>query len=470
MLGNTRFGRGHWPMLCGPRLRLNIRLFLLLISSCLGMELSSTFGIFERQLSAQEAPRATRVGAANSSIPTTYFLGVGIDRYKDEHAWSTLSGAVNDLAIMTTTLTESYNVVIRDTLTNERATAEAMRTMIDAFLNDPESDSLSNAILYFAGHGTSISRRNGEPRTFLIPHDGAAEPSPGDPKGIAIRRRIANDLRYAWSPEQRWIPVDALLDDLRERWDNAEGRLRQVLVIVDACLIGSEAAGEFSDNAAKDAYSERYPARELMTAAGPNRLAIERDEQGVFTGNLARALNSLVTSSQDTLVRSIDVFIATQKAMQSLGEASVPTLRYFTHPEDATGSMRSRFTFWVRTTDDLKRRQESHAATEILTKHFDTAMLEYRCPVDRDQLPPLANLRNVLLDRSALGQDIVLANSLRLWRVDFECGVPVPSAHHLECAAREYDKTRDTPLIPPGYWSVLEARHEKEEFRCVDNY
>ena len=247
---------------------------------------------------------------SESSNPT-YFLGVGIDRYEN---WTdTLRGAVNDLNSMAAVLDSLYQVQVHDSLmlTNEDATREAIEKLITDFVYSANSS--TSAIFYFAGHGT---RAKDDQEVFLIAHDGKLEPHSMD-------NLLADSYAVGYV---NWLALSKVLNLFVGYGLKVESRLKQVLVILDACYAGGlhgRSFWRFSDNAkrAEDILHTRWT-REILTAAPPGGRAHERREggefEGLFTGRLQRELQAAAVNQRDSIVYSAKIKDKVETAMDSV--------------------------------------------------------------------------------------------------------------------------------------------------------
>lgn len=96
-------------------------------------------------------------------------LVIGISGYNDKY--SNLPGCINDMTEWSNLLKDVYGYEIENTrlLTNERATKSNILTRLDWLFS---GDRLSEVVLFFAGHGAQIRRRDYETGDL---HDGLDE-------------------------------------------------------------------------------------------------------------------------------------------------------------------------------------------------------------------------------------------------------------------------------------------------------
>ena len=324
---------------------------------------------------AQERERTAPVGAVDSTVArATYFIGVGIDEYKHGAAWDTLRGAVADLQRVSRVLDDHYRVIMEESLRIEdgAASANAIWQIIREFLNSERADENASVIFYFAGHGYQAQDEEGQVETFLIPADGKG-PKDGNPN------TAAGDFDYAFN-DLHWIPVSQLFKRFRQEDKKVEDRLKQVLIVVDACDIGGQSFRGFATDGREKNF-ETHRIGELVTAAGPDRPALEDDGEGLFTGRFVEALDSMAVARGDNgKMRSRDVFDLTVKLLEAMQEAKrktatlqMPEHGYFS---PLNNEVPSRFTFWFRDTPEVKRIRIANAAQEALMKRF-TRVVNY---------------------------------------------------------------------------------------------
>jgi uncharacterized caspase-like protein len=210
-----------------------------------------------------------------SSFPDTHVTGgrkavvaVGINRYR---SWPRLDNAVNDangaLAVFERL---GFEQVVAP-LTDEAATADAIRRLVTDDLATLHSD--DSLVLFFAGHGHTRTRtlQGGPVETgFLIPVDG--DPADGH--------------------AATWLRLDTWLSDV------ARLPARHILVILDACHSGVALGSviKWRDGGGRDASLDelrRRQSRRVITSALGGQRAMDSGPihgHSLFTGCLIEAL------------------------------------------------------------------------------------------------------------------------------------------------------------------------------------
>jgi tetratricopeptide (TPR) repeat protein len=195
-------------------------------------------------------------------------VAVGIDRYR---SWPRLDNAVNDangaLAVFERL---GFEQVVAP-LTDEAATADAIRRLVTDDLATLHSD--DSLVLFFAGHGHTRTRalQGGPVETgFLIPVDG--DPADGH--------------------AATWLRLDTWLSDV------ARLPARHILVILDACHSGVALGSviKWRDGGGRDASLDelrRRQSRRVITSALGGQRAMDSGPihgHSLFTGCLIEAL------------------------------------------------------------------------------------------------------------------------------------------------------------------------------------
>ena len=425
---------------------------------------------------AQERKRAAPVGAMDSTVArATYFIGVGIDEYKHGADWDTLEGAVADLQLVSSVLEDHYRVIVEESLILEdgAASANTIWQIIREFLNSPEADEHANVIFYFAGHGYQAVDEEGQVETFLIPTDGKG-PKDRDPE------TAAGNFEYAFN-DLRWIPVSQLFERFRQKHRDPEDRLKQVLIIVDACDIGGQSFRGFAATDSQEKNFATHRIGELVTAAGPERPALERDGKGIFTGRFVEALYSMAVARADNgKMRSRDVFDLTVKLLKVMQEAEkqskasqMPEHGYFLPLKN---EVPSRFTFWFRDTPEVKRVRIANETQKALVKRF-RRVLDYLADSNAMGSPEslcieepsrfgamsILNLESIVGADSSnvLGVERGMDNRARQWVIGFSCAVRnEEEAPELECSVYQHAKGLGERFMPGHLWPVVGRWYE----------
>ena len=419
----------------------------------------------------QEAASTAR---GDSNIPstvnnrtTTYFLGIGINEYEDV-TWQDLEGAVPDVDGLAAILGEHYEIVIDDRylLRDGAASRDSINKVLKEFRDHLEelaaAGDTANAIFYFAGHGYFADDDNplNEGSVFLIPADGEGSHE-------ADLEAIIREPRGLDATELKWIWLEGILREF-----SMKRSLKQVIVIVDACDAGSESVALFPQSKQNEDRVQNegreVEARELMTAAGAERPAIERDREGVFTGRLIEALDALANrESGDGMVYSNQVWVETITLLESFKKESFgmvnvgdPLLGTFApeHPQ------RSRFIFRVKSDEERKAVAESVGDARDLAKRFDEIWSAWsrRNPVSEwcsnvgSELG--ANRADELEGADSLG-DAEKEATIRRWGIAFMCrdamALELPSL--LPCDVAKPDREAEVKIMG---WNKVEKRYD----------
>ena len=425
--------------------------------------------LFSAPQDREEGSRSSPTGnpvADERSAPLTYFLGVGIDDYEHNSDWPTLRGARNDLDSIMTVLGRLYHVEVSDSmvLRDDSATAKTILNLVKSFVQSPESTDDANAIFYYAGHGTVIGEQ-----VFLIPHDGLPMPTnPGDQREM-VQRPLFATAHYSW------VPLTEILTLFEEIYEDSD-RLRQVLIVLDACYAGTQTGiYQFAGGGDPPSLHERS-AREIFTAAGFRQEAGERQVinatyEGIFTGHLHRQLNRAATAYASNLrVRSEDIYkpIAT-----SMGDPKQQPLHgYFGESWENTrgnaedkGLTRSRFTFWLKSTDE---RAGQHRITKLnrdLSEAFRSASVRLGgadggffggCNDNRYGM----SAKDVEdLVAGAQNEEAAITVRLQRWYINVQCAELAEELPDWVCVSHE-EYSNEAKLIDNRDWGDFRRRYK----------
>jgi len=194
----------------------------------------------------------------------SYAIIIGIDEYQ---TISDLDYAVNDAVAIKEMLINQFNYAKEDIklLINEDANKDnIVDALSDISLLANENDRI---VIFFAGHGETMSLPDGGEMGYLLPVDGRQE-------NLYASAIPMNDLKY--------------LSDI--------SKAKHMLFLVDACYGGLAAVGTRGLTPAKTPnYLEKITnikARQIITAGGSDEKVIEKPELGhsIYTMNLLRAL------------------------------------------------------------------------------------------------------------------------------------------------------------------------------------
>ena len=194
----------------------------------------------------------------------SYAIIIGIDEYE---TISDLDYAVNDAVAIKEMLINQFNYAQEDIklLINEDANKDnIVDALSDISLLANENDRI---VVFFAGHGETMSLPDGGEMGYLLPVDGRQE-------NLYASAIPMNDLKY--------------LSDF--------SKAKHMLFLVDACYGGLAAVGTRGLTPAKTPnYLEKITnikARQIITAGGSDEKVMEKSEWGhsAYTMNLLRAL------------------------------------------------------------------------------------------------------------------------------------------------------------------------------------
>lgn len=273
---------------------------------------------------ALPAPRGASAPApgADDRAPRRVALLIGIGDYVHfepggPRGRTDLEGPPNDVSRMRRSLrrygfggddpsSEADVRVLRDGEATFEAIEEGFR-----WLASRATDTADVVVVYYSGHGSFAEDRDGD----------EAELSPGDRHDEALVPADATDIT---DPEQ------LVLDDHIRAWLGALGT-RNVTLVVDACYSGTvtraapgssaRARGPVGNPGGGGATEALlHPEHTLLTAAGPEQTALEREiggegrTYGVFTYHLTRALDGAGPNARyDDVVRRVRLQVAGEK-------------------------------------------------------------------------------------------------------------------------------------------------------------
>ena len=207
------------------------------------------------------------------------FAGVGIDDYNQSDLWKTLDNAVNDVERLREALVDGFNFESRDewVLTNEEATAEAIRALLDDLRNELGPD--DNLIFLFAGHGAELRDVVGGEevgrRGYIVP--------------VGVKAPVGS------APSQ-YLEIEDFLEAI------ARLPARHLLVILDSCYSGMALESSFKTRGGNETQQaldlRRRVSRRVLTSAQSDQLAADGGadfpQNSLFTGWMLEGLRRAV--------------------------------------------------------------------------------------------------------------------------------------------------------------------------------
>ena len=217
---------------------------------------------------------------------TSYAMIVGINKYQN---WRPLENAVHDAQGIKSMLMGTFE--FPEDQIFEVFDADATQAGISgAFKQVAKATEDSRVIIFYAGHGQTVSTRGGK-KGYLIPVDGAPP---------SARKPTLEEL-------DTWISMVKIRDEVG-LFD-----AKHILMIFDACYSGLMAAKRssgFGDLLSQESASAEFirlsqmPAVEVITAGNANEEVWDggRDGHSIFTGAL---LDGLLGGKADTLADGV---------------------------------------------------------------------------------------------------------------------------------------------------------------------
>jgi uncharacterized caspase-like protein len=207
------------------------------------------------------------------SYRARHCVAIGIDQYSD---FPRLNHAVHDAQGLAAFLQDSYGFNVTTILNQEASRSrigEAITSSVSALAGPDDL-----VVIFFAGHGETMSLPNGDKRGFIVPVDA----KPRKPADL-----IAVDDIVSW------------LDFLPSR---------HVLLIFDSCFSGMLTVRAPAPQAGLDVFARR--ARLSITAGGAEQTVVDGgwNNHSVFTGLLLKALKDNDAAGTDGLTTATTLF------------------------------------------------------------------------------------------------------------------------------------------------------------------
>ncbi|MBI1924628.1 SUMF1/EgtB/PvdO family nonheme iron enzyme [Candidatus Poribacteria bacterium] len=211
-----------------------------------------------------------------STYHDSWALLVGVNKYKHLPPQLQLRYAVADVESMRQLLINEYGFRQDHitTLTDERATKQAIEKAMGEFANTKRIDKNDRVLIYFSGHGQTVTLPNGDEVGYLIPHDADVD---------------FNDVE---NPAQ-YYQTCLGMNRLRELSGFIPAK--HVLFLVDSCYSGLATRSIPSLSTGLPNYLTQVAsrvARQVITAGGRGEPVFEERGHGVFTSKLLDALEN----------------------------------------------------------------------------------------------------------------------------------------------------------------------------------
>lgn len=244
-----------------------------------------------------------------------YAIVIGIDRYQ---TWRPLANAVKDARGIKDVLTGHFGFPKEHIyeLYDEHATRDGI---IEVLEKAAQTETNCRAIVFFAGHGETVTDRTGQKQGFLIPYDGID----------------TNASRPGPEITQTWISMQDLTDHI------SQFKAKHIMLILDACYSGlltakrsavfgdfgrtGDAGGFGSEDAALAEFIRlsSKQAVEVITAGSEDETVLDGGPgqhsffsgsliQGLTTGEADLVVDGIITSQELGAYLSHEVQIMTQ--------------------------------------------------------------------------------------------------------------------------------------------------------------
>ncbi len=221
-----------------------------------------------------------------------YAILVGVNEYAHANQVPPirpLRFAASDARDLATLLIQKggYSTEGLQLLVNEQATRVSLYGALRALRDSVREE--DTVLLFFSGHGTIGTGRDGLSHYYLVPHDGRAS----DLDGTAIRDDVLEELVGQ-------LPA------------------KKVVVLLDACHsggLGDQRVKGFANPADRTAptsrtFMESSEGRVVMAASRPDQVSVEDDQvqHGVFTHFLLEALGGKADFDRDGTVTVLETY------------------------------------------------------------------------------------------------------------------------------------------------------------------
>ncbi|MGO8673782.1 MAG: caspase domain-containing protein, partial [Capsulimonadaceae bacterium] len=246
----------------------------------------------------------------------SFALLIGINKYENLPPRCRLQFAVADATALRDVLVKSYgfppeNITL---LTDSEATLKNIQAALTGYNDSGKVGKDDRLLVFFSGHGQTVSTPLGGDRGFLVPVDANVDIS--NPSNIGPY-------------DQSCISMNWLKDTLEDC------PAKHVLVLVDACYSGllTQSRGLQDDAPTPGVVAEdmEQPARQVITAGTKGQVSVEKANlgHGLFTYKLLDQLNARA-SVGGTVFTATDLYESLHNSVANeTNGAQVPQLGSF---------------------------------------------------------------------------------------------------------------------------------------------
>jgi len=255
------------------------------------------------------APK-TGTYAGQTFYSNSHALLIGIHSYANLPKENWLDFADKDATDLRDVLVRSYGFLPENVtvLLNEQATKQAIEDALSALADEEKVKPDDRVMVFFSGHGQTVTLNDGTPRGFLIPYDAKVD-----------LKRLNNPAPYL----KTCLPMDSI-------WNYLEAvPARHRLLIADACFGGllakSKGINAERPNRAVVASLLTRPALQVLTAGDSGQEVIEDPKLGhsAFTFKLLEELRAqAATADQVFLTSQLAGALKTSVGNQTNGKQS----------------------------------------------------------------------------------------------------------------------------------------------------
>ena len=247
-----------------------------------------------RQILAQSAKRIQVVpskGAYSGKMfyTNSHAILIGINQYQNLDKDSWLSYAENDVTALRQTLIKSYGFAPENVqvLLGAEATKAKIEEAFSGLSNGDRVKNDDRVLVYFSGHGQTVSLPSGTEMGFLIPFDAKVNLARPENRSGYLQTCIQMDSIWSYlklSPaKHRLVIADACYGGLIEQRERALRGEKPTAPLIARLLA--------------------RPALQALTGGGKGEETIESPQwgHGAFTFKLLEELNSFAANSDDVL-------------------------------------------------------------------------------------------------------------------------------------------------------------------------
>ncbi|MCW3054373.1 MAG: hypothetical protein JWN14_3543, partial [Chthonomonadales bacterium] len=248
--------------------------------------------------------------AGQTFYSNSHALLIGIHPYANLPKENWLDFADKDATDLRDILVRSYGFLPENVtvLLNEQATKQAIEDALSALADEEKVKPDDRVMVFFSGHGQTVTLNDGTPRGFLIPYDAKVD-----------LKRLNNPAPYL----KTCLPMDSI-------WNYLEAvPARHRLLIADACFGGlltrSKGINAEKPNRAVVANLLTRPALQVLTAGDSGQEVIEDPKLGhsAFTYKLLEELRAqAATADQVFLTSQLAGALKTSVGNQTNGKQS----------------------------------------------------------------------------------------------------------------------------------------------------